>query len=91
MITHGSLIRAVADYAYIALKGKGRIIIADGPMDDGDFDKITRLSGLEEVREFYRQSAGFELDIYDLRQEMVIRKNNDIVKRIRCCLKKDNG
>ena len=83
LITHGSLIRAVADYAYIALKGKGRIIIADGPMDDGDFDKIVRLSGLEEVREFYRKNAGFELDIYDLRQEMVIRKNNDIVKRIR--------
>jgi len=83
LITHGSLIRAVMDYAYIALKGKGRIIIADGPMDDGDFEKIISLSGLDKVKEFYKKTAGFGVEIYDLRQEMVIRKNNDITRKIK--------
>lgn len=82
LITHGSLIRAVIDYVYIALKGKGSIVIADGPMDDGDFEKIIKLSGLDKVREFYRKNADFELEIYDLRQEKIIRENDHIVKRI---------
>jgi len=83
LITHGSLIRAVTDYVYIALKGKGSIIIADGPMEDGDFEKIIKLSGLDRLVEFYRKNADFELEIYDLRQERVVRKNGDIVEKIR--------
>jgi len=84
LITHGSLIRAVTDYAYIALKGKGRIIIADGPMDESDFEKIVKISGLDKIREFYRKNTNFEIEIYDLRQERVIRnKNGDIVKKIK--------
>lgn len=83
LITHGSLIRAVADYAYIALKGKGRIVIADGPMDDGDFGKIARSIGLYEIRKFYKDNAGFDVEIYDLRQEQVEKKGAKIVKRTR--------
>lgn len=82
LITHGSLIRAAADYAYIALKGKGRIIIADGPMDDGDFEKIIKLSGVDKIAEYYRKNAGFELEIYDLRQEKVFRKDGEAVEKI---------
>ncbi len=37
IITHGSVIRAVLDYAYIALHGVGRLIIADAPQNDADF------------------------------------------------------
>ena len=40
IITHGSVIRAVVDYAWLALGGKGRIIVADGPQTDSDFDLI---------------------------------------------------
>jgi uncharacterized protein (DUF362 family) len=82
LITHGSLIRAAADYAYIALKGKGRIIIADGPMDDGDFEKIIKLTGVYKIAEYYRKNADFKIEIYDLRQETVIRKDNGIVEKI---------
>jgi uncharacterized protein (DUF362 family) len=83
LITHGSLIRAVADYVYIALKGRGRIIIADGPMDDGDFEKIIKLSGLDKITEYYRRNANFELEIYDLRQEKVLRRDDEVVEKIR--------
>src|SRR5579862_8633020 len=34
MITHPSILRAIIDYAYIAVKGAGRIIVADAPQMD---------------------------------------------------------
>ncbi|MDP2911550.1 MAG: DUF362 domain-containing protein [Candidatus Omnitrophota bacterium] len=74
LITHGSLIRAAADYAYIALKGNGRIIIADGPMEDADFEKILKVTGLIAIKEFYKKAADFDMDIYDLRSEKLIKK-----------------
>jgi len=83
LITHGSLIRAVVDYVYIALKGEGRIIIADGPMDDCDFDKIASFTGLYEIKEFYKDKADFEIEIYDLRQEVVIKEGDEISQRLK--------
>ena len=83
LMTHGSLIRVAADYAYIALQRKGRIIIADGPMDDADFKKIASMSGIYEIREFYKDEAGFDIEIYDLRQEMVVKKHEKIAERVK--------
>jgi len=78
LITHGSVIRAVADYVYIALAGKGRIIIADAPQNDADFDAIRRMAGLSEIQEFYRTHADFEIEVYDLRPERA-RKVNGVI------------
>ena len=69
LITHGSVIRAALDYVYIALKGQGRIIIADAPQNDADFDAIRRIAGLDGIRAFYKQHVGFDVGVYDLRPE----------------------
>jgi len=69
LITHGSIIRAVLDYVYIALEGRGRVIIADAPQDDADFDAIRRIAGLNEIQELYHRQAGFDVEVYDLRPE----------------------
>lgn len=69
LITHGTIIRAALDYVYIALKGEGRIIIADAPQDDADFDVIRKIAGLNGIQEFYRRHVDFEVEIYDLRPE----------------------
>jgi len=82
LITHGSLVRVVTDYVYIALKGKGRIIIADGPMDDADFEKILEKTGLDEIKKYYKDRADFNIEIYDLRQERVIKRLGETIKRI---------
>ncbi len=79
LITHGAIILAALDYAYIALKGKGRIIIADAPQNDADFDAIRRMAGLDEIQEFYRRHAGFEIEVYDLRPEKARKVNGVIV------------
>jgi len=79
LITHGAVIRAALDYVYIALKGKGRIIIADAPQNDADFDAIRRMAGLDEIQAFYRRHAGFEVEVYDLRPEKARKVNGVIV------------
>ena len=69
LITHGSIIRAVLDYVYLALQGEGRIIVADAPQNDADFEAIRQIAGFDEVQGFYREHAGFAVEVYDLRPE----------------------
>jgi uncharacterized protein (DUF362 family) len=79
LITHGSIIRAALDYVYIALKGQGRIVIADAPQNDADFDAFRRMAGLDAIQEFYRRQAGFEVEVCDLRPEKAKKVNGVIV------------
>jgi uncharacterized protein (DUF362 family) len=79
LITHGSVIRAALDYTYIALRGEGRIIIADAPQNDADFDSIRRIAGLDEIQEFYRRHAGIDVEVYDLRPEKARKVDGVIV------------
>ncbi|QQE66069.1 hypothetical protein GFS31_27650 [Leptolyngbya sp. BL0902] len=66
-ITHGSVIRAVIDYIYIALAGKGRVIIADAPLAHSDFEQWLNTTGIHKIIELYREKKNFEIDIFDLR------------------------
>jgi len=79
LITHGSVIRAVADYVFLALRGEGRIIVADAPQNDADFDRIRAITGLDAIQEFYRRHAGFELEVCDLRPERAKKIDGVIV------------
>jgi uncharacterized protein (DUF362 family) len=79
LVTHGSIIRAVCDYVYIATEGKGRIIVADAPQNDADFDAIRRIAGLEQIQVFYRRNAGFNVEVYDLRSERAHKIDGVIV------------
>lgn len=79
VITHGSVIRAALDYAYIALKAEGRIVIADAPQNDADFEAIRRMTGLDEIQAFYRRQADFNVEVYDLRPEKARKVNGVII------------
>ncbi|MCL4553147.1 MAG: DUF362 domain-containing protein, partial [Candidatus Marsarchaeota archaeon] len=67
-IVNGSIIRAVIDYVLIALKGTGRITIADSPIKDTDFQKALQISGLDNVLSFYA-SLGIHIEVLDLRDK----------------------
>ncbi len=82
LITHGAVIRAAVDYAYIALQGKGRLIIADAPQNDADFEAIRGIAGLDEIRNFYQREAGFEIEVYDLRPERARKIDGVIVGHV---------
>ena len=67
IITHPSIIRAVVDYVYIALAGKGKIIIADAPQMNCDFNKLLYKTKLKSIKELYKKKLNFDIEIYDLR------------------------
>jgi uncharacterized protein (DUF362 family) len=83
VITHGSIIRAVVDYVFIALKGKGRIIIGDGPQTDSESEKIIERMGLKEIQKLYKEMKDFEIEVIDLRDEQWIEKDGICIDTIK--------
>ena len=69
VITHGSIIRAVIDYVYIALNGEGRIVIADAPQTDSKIDLIKKRMGIDNIQDLYWKEKKFEIEFIDLRNE----------------------
>ena len=67
VITHGSVIRAVADYVAVALGGRGRILVGDAPQEDSVWDALAARMGLSEITAFHRDRTGIEVELLDLR------------------------
>lgn len=66
-VTHGSIIRPILDYIIIALKGKGKIIIADGPIDITDFENVIKNNGIQQIVDFLTSKQYIPITILDLR------------------------
>jgi uncharacterized protein (DUF362 family) len=66
VITHPSVLRVVADYVALALKGKGEILIGDNPSIDADFDKLMQITQLKEFESLYSE-VGIDCRVLDLR------------------------
>jgi len=82
VITHGSVMRAICDYIFIALKGEGEIIIADAPETDVNFDLICERNGVTEILNFYtNKKSNISIKILDLRKEQWEKKNGVIVHK----------
>jgi uncharacterized protein (DUF362 family) len=80
MLTHASIIRAVADYVWKALEGHGRVVVADAPQTDSSFGRMVELLGLDRVQQFYR-AKGLDFDLVDLRREEWTNRGGVIVSR----------
>lgn len=87
LVTHPSVVRAVVDYVCIALKGTGKIILADAPMQGCDLPEMFRRSGYDELFAFWRQN-GVNIEVVDLRKYRSVFKNGVIVEKQ---INKDNG
>jgi uncharacterized protein (DUF362 family) len=66
-ITHPSILRALVDYAYIALRGEGRIVIADAPQMNCNWAELMSIQRLDTIQEFYAKRFHFPIEVYDLR------------------------
>lgn len=64
VITHPSLLEALADYVAEALQGEGKIIIADNPSIDADFEELMQHT---KIRERLQGKYDCDLEIKDLR------------------------
>lgn len=74
LYTHPSLVAAVIDYALIALKGEGKIIVGDAPLQECDFDVLINESGYADLISFYR-SKGICIDLVDFRNVKTTEKD----------------
>lgn len=67
VITHPSVVRAIADYVAIALRGRGEILIGDNPSIDADFSRLLAATSLPAVAALYPQRFGVPCTVLDLR------------------------
>jgi len=81
VVTHGAMLRAAADYAFLAVGPEGSVVIAEAPQQDCDFERIRTLCGLDALLAHYRRHAGRELGLIDLRREAVEFEDGIVVRR----------
>ena len=81
VITHGAVLRAAADYAFLAAGVEGSVTIAEAPQHDCDFEKIREIAGLDDLARFYDERLGRELEIIDLRRESATYRDAVITER----------
>lgn len=67
LITHPSVIRAIVDYVHIALKGSGKIIVADAPMQGCNLDEMFKKADYDKLFIFWNRNIPNVL-IKDLRK-----------------------
>lgn len=69
MITHPSVVRCLFDYVFIALKGEGKIIIADAPVQDCNFDELLNRSGYGSLFRYLimKETESLHVQFADLR------------------------
>lgn len=74
LFTHPSIVAAVMDYVCIALKGKGKIIIGDAPLQECNFDALCKESGYQCLVDYYK-GKGIDVELVDFRNVKTIEKN----------------
>ena len=75
LITHTSVIRVLIDYVLLALDGRGRVDIADAPLQGCDFAAIRRTTRIDELLNLYRGEARHvEFQVLDLRMTTLQRR-----------------
>ena len=74
LYTHPSVVAALIDYTYIALKGQGEIIVGDAPVQECDFEKLIKESGYENLIKYY-MSKNINIRLIDFRELKSIKKN----------------
>lgn len=80
IITHPSVIEAVIEAAAKRLKGKGKIIVADGPQTDSSFEKILEHMNVDNWYSI-ADSYNIKLEILDLREQEWKSQHGNIVSR----------
>jgi uncharacterized protein (DUF362 family) len=82
VVTHGSLVRCVLDYAALALKGKGEIVVGDAPIQSADWSRILERTGLREACDDVSKIWQIPVRLEDFRLWSVqLDENHQIIQR----------
>lgn len=82
-VVHGSVLRPLIDYVLLALQGSGRIIVADSPIKEVNFQRILDLSGIASVKAFYDAHSSIPLEVMDFRDAYVERNHAGFMVELR--------
>jgi uncharacterized protein (DUF362 family) len=69
VVTHPSVLRALIDYALLAVGADGSVVVADAPQYDCDVDVLLERTRLPELLAWYRDAVGARVEWRDLRVE----------------------
>ena len=81
--THASVIRPILDYLLLLQRIdnlKFRIIIGDVPLQSANFAKIVQQTGLKSLVEYYKTKYEFDIELLDLRNEIIIVEDGGFIK-----------
>jgi uncharacterized protein (DUF362 family) len=78
LITHPSVVRAVIDYCLIALKGTGKLIIGDAPMQGCDLGKLLESSGYNDMFSFFHRHET-DLNPVDFREYSTVVDHHKVL------------
>jgi uncharacterized protein (DUF362 family) len=74
LYTQPSVVAPVVDYAYKALKGTGRVIIGDAPMQECNLPRLVEESGYDNLVKYY-MDKGFDIELIDFRKAVTVVKH----------------
>ena len=74
LYTNPSVVAAVIDYVIIAMKGEGKIVVGDAPMQECDFERLITQSGYKNLIEYYKNKK-IDIELVDFRELSSIVKN----------------
>jgi uncharacterized protein (DUF362 family) len=81
VVTHGAVIRALLDYATLAVGPDGSVALAEAPQQDCDWQRALALAGLPEMQRLYDEVLRRDFACIDLRREAVETADGVIVAR----------
>lgn len=67
LVTNPALIKAVIDYTLIALKGTGKIIIGDAPLQSCNFSNLVKKVGYDKLLKYYEGKGYHNISLIDFR------------------------
>ena len=78
LVTHTSVIRVLIDYVLLALDGRGRLDIADAPLQGCDFAAVRRTTRIDELLDMYRaETQHVQFRVLDLRKTTLALSHRD--------------
>ena len=81
LTTHAAVLRALIDYVLLAGGPSCRVVVADAPLQQADFERMLEESRLAEVLAFHRRQLGAVVEAVDLRRARAIMRGAGVIDR----------
>ncbi len=77
LVAGASVIRPVLDFLAVAMQGRGRIVLADAPLQSADFETLIEQNGVVALQKFWAGRGRPRLEVLDIRKTSVVAASGD--------------